>query len=116
MITAVGARVIVAPLVISILEKLMTVQFHDPRAEPLAAPTPYRLRADLDTPLNVGLLANGFPDSVNFLDRVEEALGARLPGARFHRYNKGNASITVPEPMLDEIVSACDVAVAAYGH
>ncbi len=94
----------------------MTVQFHDPRAEPLAAPTPYRLRTDLDKPIKVGLLANGFPDSVNFLDRVEEALGARLPNATFARYNKGNASITVPQPMLDDIVGTCDVAVAAYGH
>jgi hypothetical protein len=94
----------------------MTVQFHDPRAEPLAAATPYRLRADLKKPLNIGLLANGFPDSVNFLDRVEEALSAHLPEARFHRYNKGNASIAVPDAMLDEIVNACDVAVAAYGH
>ena len=82
----------------------------------MTAATPYRLSADLAKPLNIGLLANGFPDSVNFLDRVEEVLGDRLPNATFSRFDKGNASITVPDAMLNEMVTTCDVAVAAYGH
>ncbi|MEM7405352.1 MAG: hypothetical protein AAF458_08675 [Pseudomonadota bacterium] len=94
----------------------MSLQFHDPRAEPMVAATPYTLRTDLDRPLNIGLLANGFPDSVNFLDRVQEALSEKLPQAAFHRYDKGNASAIVSGEMLDDIIEKCDVAVAAYGH
>ena len=94
----------------------MSIQFHDPRAQPMTAAMPYRLSANLDAPISVGLLANGFPDSENFLDRVQEALAAQLPSASFHRYNKRNASITVPEAMLADMVANCDVAVAAYGH
>ena len=94
----------------------MSIEFHDPRAQPLIAAEPYVPRAELTGPLVVGLLANGFPDSDTFLEELEGALKTRLPNADFKHYNKGNASIRVNESMLDAISSECQVAVAAYGH
>jgi hypothetical protein len=93
------------------------VEFLDPRAEPAVAVEPYTLSIDpTDGPISIGLLANGFPDSVGFLDRVEAALQQTLPQARFRRYDKGNASVGVSDDMLDAIVRECDAVVSAYGH
>lgn len=94
----------------------MSIQFHDPRAEPLAAAEPYTPRADLSQPPVIGLLANGFPDSEAFLEAVERALAARLPAASFKHWNKHNASIPASPAMLEEIAEQCSVAIAAYGH
>ena len=94
----------------------MAVQFVDPRGEPAAAAEPYELADPLDDGVVVGLMANGFPDSVAFLDRVEEALGATVPGATFRRYDKGNASALASDELLDTIAAECRTVVAAYGH
>lgn len=94
----------------------MTIEFHDPRAEPMIAAEPYTPRADLSAPLVVGLLANGFPDSEAFLEAIENALAGRLPQASFKHYNKRNASIRVTPTMLSQITAECTVAIAAYGH
>ncbi len=94
----------------------MGVTFVDPRAEPGAAVEPYELGADLSGAVTIGLLANGFPDSVPFLDQVEEAMRAVLPGATFARWDKGNASAVASPAMLEEIVGRCQAVVAAYGH
>ena len=93
------------------------IQFVDPRAEPGAPVEPYTLSLDdVQAPLTVGLLANGFPDSVSFLDHVEQALRTTLPQASFRRYDKGNASAVISDQMLDDVVGACHAVVAAYGH
>ncbi len=93
------------------------IEFLDPRA---ASGTPieaYDLGIDVrQGAVDIGLLANGFPDSVRFLDRVEEVLAAQLPAARFHRYDKGDPTSVVPDPMLEAIVAECRAVVAAYGH
>jgi len=94
----------------------MTVEFHDPRAEPLTPAEPYEPRADLSAPQVVGLLANGFPDSDTFLEAMEGALAGRLPGATFRHYNKRNASIPANAEMLEQIRTECSAAIAAYGH
>ena len=94
----------------------MSIQFHDPRAEPSRPVEAYRLKAVLDGPIAIGLLANGFPDSVEFLEAVEDALGESLPGAFFHRYDKGGPSIPVIAHLVDDIVERCDAVVTAYGH
>jgi hypothetical protein len=95
----------------------MTVRFLDPRAEPGLPVEPYTLGVDVAAGVvHVGLLANGFPDSVNFLDQVELALAAVLPSAAFHRYDKGNASIPAGDELLSAIAAECQAAVAAYGH
>ena len=95
---------------------MSTVTFHDPRGEAKTAPEPYGLSTQLDQPITIGLVANGFPDSVRFLDYVEKALAERLPAASFNRYDKGDASSVVSESMLDDISAECGAVVAAYGH
>ena len=93
------------------------VEFLDPRAEPSAPVEPYTARIDpKNGPISIGLLANGFPDSVAFLIQIEEALRRELPEAEFHHYNKGDASIVVPDEMFERITRECQAVVAAYGH
>lgn len=95
----------------------MTVTYVDPRAEPGTPVEAYALAADLGgSPLTIGLLANGFPDSVPFLDEVAVALAEALPHATFLRWDKGDASSVASGPMLEEIVGSCQAVVAAYGH
>jgi hypothetical protein len=94
----------------------LPIHFFDPRAPRAAPPEPYRLRADLDGAVTIGLLANGFPDSVAFLDAVESALAAALPTASFRRYDKGNPSIPASEALLERITAECTVVASAYGH
>lgn len=94
----------------------MSIEYLDPRATRLAPPSPYALRARFDGAVTIGLLANGFPDSVAFLDAVEQALATRLPTAGFRRYDKGNPSIPATPALLDRIVAECDVVASAYGH
>lgn len=95
---------------------MSTVTFHDPRGEAKTAPEPYSLCTQLDKPITIGLVANGFPDSVRFLDHVEKALAERLPTASFNRYDKGDASSVVSKSMLDDISAECGAVIAAYGH
>ena len=96
----------------------MSVTFLDPRAEPGTPIEPYT--ATLGTPAGpvaVGLLANGFPDSVTFLDHVEKALAEAAPsGTVFARYDKGDASAQVSKAMLDRMCLEVQVVVTAYGH
>lgn len=95
----------------------MTVRFFDPRAEPGAPVEAYTLGIDLGAaPVTIGMLANGFPDSVPFLAEVEAALRTVLPAARFVHYDKGNASTIASDELLGRIVGECQAVVAAYGH
>ena len=95
------------------------ITFHDPRGECATQAEPYTLSYELTADgqgTTVALLANGFPDSENFLDAVGRVLSARLPKLVIKSWNKGNASIPAPQEMLDEIKASCQVAIAAYGH
>lgn len=92
------------------------LRFHDPRALPGAAPEPYALvLEDLDG-VTIGLLANGFPDSDRFLDRVGEALSRAEPRLRLERYDKRDASSLASDSLLDRIGATCRAVVTAYGH
>jgi hypothetical protein len=95
----------------------MPVTFVDPRAEPATPVEAYELAVELrGQAVTIGLLANGFPDSVAFLDQVEAELAALLPDAAFRRYDKGDASSVVSTELLASIVAECGAVVAAYGH
>ncbi len=95
----------------------MSITIVDPRSAPGAQIEPYTLHADLGVDgLSIGLLANGFPDSVAFLDQVQVALAEALPGATFHRWDKGDASSVASPKMLEEMRGSCHAVVAAYGH
>ena len=92
------------------------VRFHDPRANPGAAAEPYALALDGVEGATVGLLANGFPDSVRFLDHVGDALARAVPSLRLERYDKRDASSLASVALLDRVSAACGAVVAAYGH
>ncbi len=94
----------------------MAISFLDPRGESAVEPTPYDLSTRLDPGVTVGLLANGFPDSVEFLDAVGEAITARRPDIQLAGWNKGDASAIANDTMLGEIEAECVAVVAAYGH
>ncbi len=91
------------------------VSFLDPRGVAATEPLPYALQSPLDPGSRIALMANGFPDSVAFLDHVGEAMSQRLPGVEFDRFDKGNASTLASDAMLTEAALA-DAVVAAYGH
>ena len=94
------------------------IEFHDPRGESAVANTPYELSIQLrgTNQVTLGLLANGFPDSVNFLNRLGEAIAHKEPGIKLEHYDKGNASVAANDEMLADITQKCDAVIAAYGH
>ncbi|MFO1188119.1 MAG: hypothetical protein U1E97_00645 [Alphaproteobacteria bacterium] len=95
----------------------MSIVYLDPSAEPGVPVEPYlcRLSASDETP-SIGLLANGYPDSVPFLGHLEAALKALLPRAGFHQYNKRNAGIVCPPDLMAKIKAENTALVAAWGH
>jgi hypothetical protein len=96
------------------------IEFHDPTGSSAQAAEAYSLAFDLTAESNaqatVGLLANGFADSERFLQLLGAAVTQRFPNLTLKVWNKGNASITAPESMLQEIKDSCQAVVAAYGH
>ena len=94
------------------------IEFHNPQGERAVPADPYTLGIDLaaNPPSVVGLLANGFPDSENFLRHVGTELERLIDGIEVRVWNKGNASIAAPDSMLDEIQAQCDAVIAAYGN
>jgi hypothetical protein len=96
----------------------MMIEFHNPEGVRRTPAIPYDLSLNLtESPTaTVGLLANGFPDSVAFLDAVETVLQRRCPQVLIMRFDKGNASIVAPADLVTEMVDHCDGLIAAYGH
>lgn len=94
----------------------MPIQFIDPRAKPGATPEPYDLSVDISGGQTIGLLANGFPDSVRFLDCLEQSIQTRLPGLKINRYNKGNATAVAGDQVMSSIAEECRAVITAYGH
>ncbi len=94
------------------------IEYHDPDAPVGVEDAPYELALAIgaDEGTSIGLLANGFPDSVEFLDELGLALQKLRPGIEIHAYNKGNASIAANEQLLGEIGGECVGVIAAYGH
>ena len=52
------------------------------------------------------LLANGFPDSVEFLNEIGAAIEALRPGISIVAYNKRNATMPASEQLLEIVVNA----------
>jgi hypothetical protein len=99
----------------------MAIRFLDPRAQPSAPISPYEAKLDWSPasgkPLNLALLANGFPDSDTFLETVEIALRNALPkDATFSFTNKGNASAPASAEMVAAMAANTHAVVTAYGH
>jgi len=93
------------------------ITFHDPRATVGLQMQPYELSIDLHTTsrAKVAFLANGFPDSVRFLEKLAAAMRAHQPAITAEPFDKGDASVIAGDHILDAI-GRCDAAVAAYGH
>ena len=96
----------------------MAIQFHNPEGASAIADTAYELSLTLDSEstARIGLLANGFPDSEEFLTLIEASLLKHCPGLDIRRYNKGNASIPASSELLSSISADCEGLITAYGH
>ena len=94
------------------------IEYHNPEAKVCIENQPYELSLAVkgSNSVNLGFLANGFPDSVNFLDELQNALQELEPGIEVHTYNKGDASVPASEQLLGEIGGECQGVIAAYGH
>ena len=91
----------------------MAIEYLDPSAEPGVPVEPYlcRLPADQTAPA-IGLLANGYPDSVPFLGHLESALKALLPGAAEKIARDCDPGVAVPRdaPTMYEFASGARAA------
>ncbi len=94
----------------------MSITFVDPRGVVGRRVEPYQLATEIRPGDTIGLFANGFPDSVTFLEHIGTALQKELPGLEVALWNKGNASALATDDDLDEIAQRCVAVVAAYGH
>lgn len=96
------------------------LKFIDPRGNNATAIEPYTLSKDLtseeSSDVTVALLANGFPDSENFVRAVGHALQKRIPSVQTMVWNKGNAGVEANDEIVAEMLAQCQVAIAAYGH
>ena len=92
------------------------MEFLDPRGASVTPVEPYRVSTPLLAGETIGLFANGFPDSVAFLEHVGAALQQVVPGIGVKLWNKWNASALASEQHLGEIQAECTAVVAAYGH
>ncbi len=95
----------------------MAIHFHDPRASLGTPIEPYGLNADWSggAPA-IGLLANGFPDSVAFLEEIQAVLAQNLPDAKTRLWNKGDASSMASDDLLTEMANEVEAVITAYGH
>ena len=94
------------------------IEYHNPDASVGVEEKPYGLSLAIkgSNSVTLGFLANGFPDSVNFLTELQRAMQELEPGIEVHVYNKGNASVPANEQLLGEIGGECQGVIAAYGH
>jgi len=92
------------------------MEFFDPRGERSGPVHPYEVAAPLSVGNQIGLFANGFPGSVDFLGHIGAAVERHAPGLTTQLWNKGNASALATTEDLDEISDTCSAVIAAYGH
>ena len=97
---------------------IMPVSFHDPRpiiVEDTRSFAGLHLRSIPRAP-TIGLLANGFPDSAQFLDAVAQQISTRIDGVTFERVTKVSPPTPLTQQQLMLLTTTCDAVVAAYGH
>jgi hypothetical protein len=95
----------------------MAIRFHDPRGRVGTPVEPYQLSARWsEGPPAIGLLANGFPDSVAFLEEIQAVLAHEEPQARTMLWNKGDASSLASDDLLTVISAEVEAVITAYGH
>ena len=94
------------------------IEYHDPRGKVGQEMEPYDLSIQLEgsNSARVGLLANGFPDSENFLHELAAVLKEKQPGLEMSHYVKSNLGAAVSGEALESISKTCQAVIAAYGH
>ena len=94
------------------------IEYVNPEGESSVKNTPYELSVSIrgSNAVKIGFLANGFPDSENFLALLAQELGELEPGIEGEFFNKGNASVGASEELLSDITRDCEAVIAAYGH
>jgi hypothetical protein len=92
------------------------MEFLDPRGQRSGPLDPYSGSATLEPGQQIGLFANGFPGSVEFLEHVGASVRKVLPQVQVKLWNKGNASALASPEDLAEISDTCSAVIAAYGH
>ncbi len=94
----------------------MAIRFFDPRPPTSESRDGYAVAAPRGQARRIGLLANGFPDSMAFLDAVARSFTSAAPDTRFVRVEK----LSPPTPLTAEqvrmLTDDCDGVIAAYGH
>ena len=96
----------------------MPVSFLDPRppiAESAQKFEDLNLRAIPRAPI-IGLLANGFPDSAQFLDALARRLSTMIDDVTFERVVKVSPPTPLTAAQLALLTTTCDAVIAAYGH
>ena len=96
----------------------MPVSFLDPRPPIAEASQTFAhlvLRPIPGSP-TIGLLANGFPDSAQFLDAVAQRVSAAIEGVTFERVTKISPPTPLTDAQLALLTTKCDAVIAAYGH
>ncbi|HUP73247.1 MAG TPA: hypothetical protein VM282_09375 [Acidimicrobiales bacterium] len=96
----------------------MPVSFHDPRPPIVEAAQSFErlpLRTIPRAP-TIGLLANGFPDSAQFLDAVARQISAVVDGVAFERVAKVSPPTPLTAAQLTRLTTTCHAVIAAYGH
>ena len=94
------------------------IEFHNPEASVGVPEQPYELGCRLrgQSGIKLGLLANGFPDSVNFLNEVGASIQRLEPGLELCHFNKGDATSPAKDELIKEVTADCTAVIAAYGH
>jgi hypothetical protein len=85
----------------------------DPTSERLAARRPRVSRPSSLEGLTVGLLDISKPRGDVFLNALEPALTARVPGLRVVRYHKPTFAKVAPVDLRHEITTTCDLVIEA---
>ncbi|TML20125.1 MAG: hypothetical protein E6G39_00275 [Actinobacteria bacterium] len=96
----------------------MPVSFLDPRPQFVESPQSFerlQLRSIPSSP-TIGLLANGFPDSAQFLDALAQRVAVTIDRARFERVTKVSPPTPLTATQLSLLTESCDAVIAAYGH
>ena len=94
------------------------VSFLDPRPPIVEAAHTFeglQLRAIPGSP-TIGLLANGFPDSAQFLDALAQRVSSMIDGVKFERVTKVSPPTPLTDAQLSLLSTGCDAVIAAYGH
>ena len=94
----------------------MSIRFHDPRPPTAATVDAYKVDGHGDRAPVIGLLANGFPDSMTFLDALSVELALRVPGVTFARVEKPSPPTPLTAEQHRMLTEDCVAVVAAYGH